>query len=145
MNAFSLFDSWKRIQQTVSSPKNQELLWTADELNSTLEAIEQDIEDLQEALQAAQHNPSQFNLSVKEMNARKKFLDNSRNSIQTIRKTLANPPNKKIQGGNNASSSYQTARQNENSLMIENEQQQQMVIPVYFFKKKKSSYVFTNQ
>lgn len=97
MNAYSLFDSWKRIQQTVSSPRNQELLWTADELNSTLEAIEQDIEDLQEALQAAQSNPSQFNLTAKDLNARKKFLDNSRNSIQSIRKTLANPPSKKAQ------------------------------------------------
>ncbi|KAI7896451.1 t-SNARE [Mucor mucedo] len=127
-NAYNLFESWKRIQQTVSSPKNQELLWTADELHSTLEAIEQDIEDLQEALQAAQSNPSQFNLTAKDLNARKKFLDNSRNSIQTIRRTLANPPSKKSQSGNNASSSYQTARQNENSLMIENEHQQQMMI-----------------
>lgn len=94
-NASSLFDSWKRIQQTVSSPKNQELLWTADELNSTLEAIEQDIEDLEEALQAAQSNPSQFKLTAKDLNARKRFLDTSRNSIHNIRKTLANPPSKK--------------------------------------------------
>lgn len=91
-----MFESWKRIQQTVSSPKNQELLWTADELNSTLEAIEQDIEDLQEALQAAQNNPAQFHLTAKDLNARKKFLDNSRNTIQSIRRTLANPPSKKV-------------------------------------------------
>lgn len=94
VNATSLFESWKRIQQTVSSPKNQELLWTADELNSSLEAIEQDIEDLEEALQAAQHNPSQFNLTARDLNARKKFLDQSRNAVQGIRKILANPPTK---------------------------------------------------
>lgn len=96
VNASNLFESWKRIQQTVSSPKNQELLWTADELNSTIEAIEQDIEDLQEALQAAQNNPLQFQLTAKELNSRKKFLDNSRNTIHSIRKTLDNPPNKKV-------------------------------------------------
>ncbi|KAG0942678.1 hypothetical protein G6F30_005629 [Rhizopus arrhizus] len=62
-NATNLFESWKRIQQTVSSPKNQELLWTADELNSTLEAIEQDLDDLHEALHISQANPSQFNLT----------------------------------------------------------------------------------
>ncbi|KAI8090921.1 syntaxin 6, N-terminal-domain-containing protein [Gilbertella persicaria] len=74
VNASNLFESWKRIQQTVSSPKNQELLWTADELNSTLEAIEQDIEDLEEALLASQENPQQFNLTTKDLNTRKKFL-----------------------------------------------------------------------
>lgn len=103
INASNLFESWKRIQQTVSSPKNQELLWTADELNSTLEAIEQDIEDLEEALQAAQYNPSQFNLTAKDLNARKKFLDTSRNSIQNIRNTLANPPSKKQYSPNQVS------------------------------------------
>lgn len=102
-NASNLFESWKRIQQTVSSPKNQELVWTADELNSTLEAIEQDIEDLEEALQAAQSNPSQFNLTAKDLNSRKRFLDTSRNTIHTIRKTLANPPSKKQYSPNGVS------------------------------------------
>lgn len=113
----------------MSSPKNQELVWTADELNSTLEAIEQDIEDLEEALQAAQSNPSQFNLTAKDLNARKRFLDTSRNTIHTIRKTLANPPSKKQYSPNQSgsSSSYQTARQNDNSRFIESEQMQQTV------------------
>ncbi|KAL7331837.1 hypothetical protein PS15p_203971 [Mucor circinelloides] len=133
VSANNLFESWKRIQQTVSSPKNQELLWTADELNSALEAIEQDIEDLEEALQAAQQNPQQFNLSAKDMNLRKKFLNTSRNNIQVIRNTLANPPSKKQYSPSssqspNGASSYQTARQNDNSIFIENEQQQQMMI-----------------
>lgn len=129
-NASNLFESWKRIQQTVSSPKNQELVWTADELNSTLEAIEQDIEDLEEALQAAQSNPSQFNLTAKDLNARKRFLDTSRNTIHTIRKTLANPPSKKQYSPNQSgsSSSYQTARQNDNSRFIESEQMQQTMM-----------------
>ncbi|KAI8327886.1 t-SNARE [Blakeslea trispora] len=129
-DANNLFESWKRIQQTVSSPRNQELVWTADELNSTLEAVEQDIEDLEEALQASQNNPQQFNLTAKDLNARKKFLTQSRNTIQSIRKTLANPPNKKpySPSDQNQGKSYQTARQNENSIFIENEQQQQMVM-----------------
>lgn len=93
-NANNLFESWKRIQQTVSSPKNQELLWTADELGSALEAIEQDLDDLEEAFMASQANPSQFNLTQKDLSSRRQFLDNSRNRIQSIRNTLANPPAK---------------------------------------------------
>lgn len=91
-NVTLLFDSWKRIQQTVSSPKNQELVWTADELNSNLEAIEQDLDDLDEALNAAQVNPHKFNLSASEMNSRRSFLTEARNKIQTMRNTMANPP-----------------------------------------------------
>ncbi|CEJ04366.1 Syntaxin-10 [Rhizopus azygosporus] len=125
-NANNLFESWKRIQQTVSSPKNQELLWTADELGSALEAIEQDLDDLEEAFMASQANPSQFNLTQKDLSSRRQFLDKSRNRIQFIRNTLANPPAK-----NNkhlANQSIETIRQNENSRFIESEQQQQTVM-----------------
>ncbi|CEP15032.1 hypothetical protein [Parasitella parasitica] len=133
LNANNLFESWKRIQQTVSSPRNQELLWTADELNSALEAIEQDVEDLEEALHAVEQNPQRFNLTAKDMNARKKFLTTARNNIQVIRNNLANPPSKKQYSPSNSqspngASSYQAARQNDNSIFIENEQQQQMMI-----------------
>ncbi|KAI7905925.1 t-SNARE [Cokeromyces recurvatus] len=130
VNATNLFESWKRIQQTVSSPRNQELLWTADELNSSLEAIELDIEDLEEALQAAQQNPSQFNLTVNDLNNRKSFLTQSRNTIHNMRKIMANPPSKKPYSPNDqsSSSSYQAARQNDNSLFIESQQQHQMMI-----------------
>ncbi|KAL0073761.1 t-SNARE [Phycomyces blakesleeanus] len=92
VNANTLYASWKRIQQTVSSPQNQELLWTADELTSSLEAIEQDLDDLEEAFAACQANPNQFNLTAAEMNNRRTFLTKSRKSIQTIRNTLSNPP-----------------------------------------------------
>ncbi|KAG1452223.1 hypothetical protein G6F56_007877 [Rhizopus delemar] len=125
-NAANLFASWKRIQQTVSSPKNQELLWTADELNSTLEVIEQDLDDLQEALDMSLSNPSQFNLTQKDISSRKKFLDTSRQFIQNIRSTLANPPSKKNKFSQNQS--IETVRQNENSRFIENEQQQQQLL-----------------
>ncbi|KAG1500314.1 hypothetical protein G6F47_002331 [Rhizopus delemar] len=124
-NATNLFESWKRIQQTVSSPKNQELLWTADELNSTLEAIEQDLDDLHEALHISQANPSQFNLTSNDLNSRRQFLDKSRNLIQSIRYTLANPPAKNKLSNNQ---SIETVRQNENSRFIESEQMQQSLV-----------------
>ncbi|ORE01026.1 hypothetical protein BCV72DRAFT_218067 [Rhizopus microsporus var. microsporus] len=127
-NANNLFESWKRIQQTVSSPKNQELLWTADELGSALEAIEQDLDDLEEAFMASQANPSQFNLTQKDLSSRRRFLDNSRNRIQSIRNTLANPPAKNNSNKHLANQSIETIRQNENSRFIESEQQQQTVM-----------------
>ncbi|CAO3699347.1 unnamed protein product [Rhizopus stolonifer] len=71
-------------------------------------------------------NPSQFNLTQKDMSSRKKFLDTSRQFIQNIRSTLANPPSKKNKFSQNQS--IETVRQNENSRFIENEQQQQQLL-----------------
>ncbi|KAG2222219.1 hypothetical protein INT45_014116, partial [Circinella minor] len=129
-NASVLFDSWKRIQQTVSSPKNQELLWTADELTSCLEAIEQDLDDLDEAFAVSQANPGKFNLKVSELNSRRSFLTESRNKIQNIRNTMANPPAKKGKGSDigEGSSSYRSNREQDNDRYIEDEHQQQTIM-----------------
>lgn len=91
-NADNLFSSWKRIQQTVKSPNNQELLWTAEELTSCLDAVEQDLDDLDEALSAAKANPEQFHLSTHILNTRQQFIAQSRNTIQSIRNIMVNPP-----------------------------------------------------
>jgi hypothetical protein len=53
-NATALYDSWKRIYNTVSSPSNEELVWTADDLKAALEAISQDLDDLEESVSAVQ-------------------------------------------------------------------------------------------
>ncbi|KAL0084972.1 t-SNARE [Phycomyces blakesleeanus] len=132
VNANTLYASWKRIQQTVSSPQNQELLWTADELTSSLEAIEQDLDDLEEAFAACQANPNQFNLTAAEMNNRRTFLTKSRKSIQTIRNTLSNPPKRSKSKGYasspDTSNPYQSGRQEHNERFIEDEGTQQTMM-----------------
>ncbi|KAI9302548.1 t-SNARE [Cunninghamella echinulata] len=130
-NADTLFSSWKRIQQTVKSPTNQELLWTADELIACIDAIEQDLDDLDDALSVAKANPQQFKLSAKELNSRQSFIAQSRNNIQSIRNTVSNPPSKQYSSSTSAESSdsyipFQSER--DNSRYIENEQQQQQML-----------------
>lgn len=49
-NAVTLFQSWNRIYSTASSTTNEELVWTADELKTAIEGIEQDLEDLEETI-----------------------------------------------------------------------------------------------
>ncbi|KAG0173199.1 Syntaxin-6 [Apophysomyces sp. BC1034] len=126
VNASTLFDSWKRIQQTVSSPRNQELVWTSDELNASLEAIEQDLDDLDEAFAACQANPNQFHLTAAEMNSRHAFLTESRNTLQRMRNTMANPPAKNQ--WQSSSTGYSSSREGENSRFIEDQGQQQAIM-----------------
>ncbi|KAG2187500.1 hypothetical protein INT44_005189 [Umbelopsis vinacea] len=93
-NATTLFDSWKRIYNTVSSPSNEELLWTADELSSSLEAINQDLDDLQESIAAVQAHPEAFNLSGSEVQSRNNFITRTRNTVREMEDTIRNPPRK---------------------------------------------------
>ncbi|KAG0226876.1 Syntaxin-6 [Actinomortierella wolfii] len=90
-SATQLFESWKRIIQTVTSADNEELVKTREELDQLLEGIEQDLEDLEGAVQVVLENPQRFNLTTREANARKQFLDQTRRKVQSIKSTLAKP------------------------------------------------------
>ncbi|KAI8344425.1 t-SNARE [Chlamydoabsidia padenii] len=134
VNADNLYSSWKRIRQTVKSANNQELLRTAEELTSCLDAMEQDLDDLDEALTAAKANPQHFHLSTHVLNTRQHFIAQSRNTIESIRNAMINLPFKQ-QGYSTASSPDQAGdsfipyrSENDNNKFIENEQQQQQVL-----------------
>ncbi|ORZ06786.1 t-SNARE [Lobosporangium transversale] len=73
-NASTLYESWKRILQTVTSAENEELQKTKEELSQILTNIEQDLEDLDDAVKAVTENPQKFNLTTRESNARKQFI-----------------------------------------------------------------------
>ncbi|KAF9964242.1 hypothetical protein BGZ70_006729 [Mortierella alpina] len=90
-NASTLFESWKRIVQTVTSADNEELLKTKEELTQILSNIEQDLEDLDDAVKAVIESPQRFNLTTRESNARKQFVDQTRRKVQDMKTTLDKP------------------------------------------------------
>lgn len=100
-NATALFDSWKRIYNTVSSPTNEELVWTADELSAALEAINQDLDDLEESITAVQARPEKFNLTSSEVQIRNNFITRTRNAVREMEDTIKNPPRKEKSRNNN--------------------------------------------
>lgn len=81
-NASTLFESWRRILQTVTSAENEELLKTKEELLQIINTIDQDLEDLDDAVKAIIENPQKFNLTTRESNARKQFVDQTRRKVQ---------------------------------------------------------------
>ncbi|KAF9555337.1 hypothetical protein EC968_009013 [Mortierella alpina] len=90
-NASTLFESWKRIVQTVTTADNEELLKTKEELTQILSNIEQDLEDLDDAVKAVVESPQRFNLTTRESNARKQFVDQTRRKVQDMKTTLEKP------------------------------------------------------
>lgn len=98
-NATALFDSWKRIYNTVSSPSSEELAWTADDLTAALEAISQDLEDLEESVSAVQANPEKFKVTSSEIQARNNFISRTRSAVREMADVLKNPPRKEKSKG----------------------------------------------
>ncbi|KAF8937186.1 t-SNARE [Dissophora ornata] len=90
-NASTLYESWKRILQTVTSAENEELVKTNEELHQVLASIEQDLEDLDDAVRAVVENPERFNLTNRESNARKQFVDQTRRKVQNMKSKLDQP------------------------------------------------------
>jgi len=66
----------------VTSAENEELTKTKEELLQILSNIEQDLEDLDDAVRAVIENPQRFNLTTRESNARKQFVDQTRRKVQ---------------------------------------------------------------
>ncbi|KAG0344651.1 Syntaxin-10 [Podila humilis] len=142
-NASTLYESWKRILQTVTSVENEELVKTKEELNHILANIEQDLEDLDDAVRAVIDNPQRFNLTTRESNARKQFVDQTRRKVQDMKVALEKPI--KIgsaqldrlalleDAGTSSPRGYQkpTRRENmmySNTKFIEQESQQQQIL-----------------
>ncbi|KAG0248804.1 hypothetical protein BG011_009905, partial [Mortierella polycephala] len=90
-NASTVFESWKRIAQTVTSTESEELLKTKEELLQILSTIEQDLEDLDDAVRAVTENPQRFNLTTRESNARRQFVDQTRRKVQDMKTKLEKP------------------------------------------------------
>ncbi|KAF8984846.1 hypothetical protein BGZ46_006788 [Entomortierella lignicola] len=90
-NASTLYASWKRILQTVTSADNEELVKTKEELLQIINNVEQDLEDLDDAVKAVIENPQRFNLTTRESNARKQFVDQTRRKIQDMKAALEKP------------------------------------------------------
>ncbi|KAF9124604.1 hypothetical protein BGW39_008090 [Mortierella sp. 14UC] len=144
-SASTLFESWKRILQTVTSAQNEELLKTKEELLQILGNIEQDLEDLDDAVRAVIDNPSRFNLTTRESNARKQFVDQTRRKVQDMKTRLEQPIKigtaqldrlallEDTTGGSSSPRGYQkpTRRENmmySNTKFVEQEAMQQQIL-----------------
>ncbi|CAG8642486.1 2180_t:CDS:2 [Rhizophagus irregularis] len=124
--ALTLFNSWNRIYNTVSSRNNEELKRTEEELRTTLQEIITDLDDT-------------------EIESRREFVEQTRQRLQEIRLTLDDPPKRLNSTGNHqelidgykstkvfeqvrSKSRYEEVIEMDNTRFIENEAQQQTIL-----------------
>lgn len=66
-----------------------EAKWQAEQLKTILSSIDDDIEDLDETIRAAEANPARFNLHPSELSGRRDFVGRTRNTISVNNPTFS--------------------------------------------------------
>lgn len=76
--------SYKHATPPATAVESAQLRASRERINAQLDAIEWDLNDLDEALQVAKAEPSRFALSGAQISARTQFLDDMRRKVDTI-------------------------------------------------------------
>ncbi|KAK2869087.1 hypothetical protein Q7C36_000958 [Tachysurus vachellii] len=102
--AQGLYQRWTELLQDPGSATKEEIDWTTNELRNSLRSIEWDLEDLDETINIltilihvkfiillmANSNPRKFNLDSTELNKRKAFITNTRQTVKDMKDQMAN-------------------------------------------------------
>lgn len=89
--AVALHNSWKQLLQSVNTSSDDEFKWTATELTSTLQGLNEDLADLEAATQAMAKNPSSFRLTAKDVQGRILFVQTTKKNVEAIQVNLTSP------------------------------------------------------
>ncbi|KAF5898542.1 syntaxin-6-like isoform X1 [Clarias magur] len=94
--AQGLYQRWTELLQDPGSASKEEIDWTTNELRNSLRSIEWDLEDLDETINILAiiymlSNPRKFNLDSMELNKRKAFITNTRQTVKEMKDQMASP------------------------------------------------------
>ncbi|KAM9460579.1 syntaxin-6 [Clarias gariepinus] len=89
--AQGLYQRWTELLQDPGSASKEEVDWTTNELRNSLRSIEWDLEDLDETISIVEANPRKFNLDSMELNKRKAFITNTRQTVKEMKDQMASP------------------------------------------------------
>lgn len=102
----SLFASYLRIRSLASSASSPELTQARKELESTVQDLTSDLQDLVDSVKAVEADPFQYGLDIDEVGRRRKLVGDVgaevENMRKELRKTVANADHKSYGAGGNA-------------------------------------------
>lgn len=94
--ANTLFSRWQQLlQDPASNPDDFE--WTTNELKTNIKSIEWDLEDLQETISVVEASPTGFKITPAEIQSRKKFIGDVRQTIKHMRDETTSKGKSKMQ------------------------------------------------
>ncbi|KAI9723036.1 MAG: hypothetical protein M1812_001485 [Candelaria pacifica] len=83
-----LFTSYLRIRSIASSPTSPELLQARSELESTLQDLTSDLQDLVESVRAVEHDPFRYGLDIDEVERRRRLVEEVGGEVEDMREEL---------------------------------------------------------
>lgn len=86
----ALFEKWQEILDRSDFNEN-ELEWTASEINRNLKSVDWDVQDLEESINAVANHPTKFSIDATELANRRRFVQDTKDTIQRIRTALSSP------------------------------------------------------
>ena len=84
-----LFSSYLRIRSLASSASSPELAQARNELESNLQDLSTDLQDLVESVRAAEQDPYRYGLEVEEVSRRRRLVEEVGGEIEDMRDELA--------------------------------------------------------
>ncbi|EEP79084.1 predicted protein [Uncinocarpus reesii 1704] len=83
-----LFSSYQRIRSLATSPTNPELLQAREELESTLQELSTDLEDLVSSVRVVENDPYRYGIELDEVERRRRLVEDVGREIEGMREEL---------------------------------------------------------
>lgn len=90
-NVQSLYKRWQALLDNPHTVGKDEYNWTTNELRNNVRSIEWDLEDLDETVGIVEANPRKFNIDVAEVDQRKQFIKQTRDTVNLIKEHMNSP------------------------------------------------------
>lgn len=90
-NVKSLYARWQELLNNPLTVGKDDHNWTTNELRNNLRSIEWDLEDLDETISIVEANPRKFSLDMAEVNQRKQFIKQTRETVNNIKEHMNSP------------------------------------------------------
>ncbi|KAF6229791.1 hypothetical protein HO173_011221 [Letharia columbiana] len=85
----SLFSSYLRIRSLASSASSPELAQARSELESTVQDLSTDLQDLVDSVKAVEGDPFRYGLDIDEVGRRRKLVQDAGGEVESMRQELA--------------------------------------------------------
>ena len=96
----SLFSSYLRIRSLASSASSPELTQARTELETNVQDLSTDLQDLVDSVKAVEGDPFRYGLDIDEVGRRRKLVKDASDEVEGMRQELANKVVGKGQGAN---------------------------------------------
>ncbi|KAJ2747380.1 hypothetical protein GGI20_000518 [Coemansia sp. BCRC 34301] len=127
--AKTLLVSWRRLSGKRRSPQEEnEYQFMTDEIYSTANSINADLNELQETIDVAHEAPEDYGLTLAQISERQSFVATGRKALEEMRRALAQPATRAAAAGAGAADSRRNESEHHTVEFNHHQNQQQVLM-----------------